>query len=301
MRLQDMPILDRMYPTSKFVVESSWGPKEAQISAEGFRQLSGFKRFKLQSGQRTQTPPGGEKWDIPKLFGHLALPYPKVWVEWDNVREAEDPRLASIWMALACVEFRYAEEFFASVTGGSIRGLLDGFVPENGSWIGFSFLMLNGVPWLAGVPLFVLLNEDKMVKGVSGVDVRSGKAGQDQWSEIVDLVWDGLSAIGWLNCRNIGTEEVNRSGNIKRRKPNRNKATSLNFHTINLPGTPSTPSGEPGNKTGNTALHMARGHFKTFTEDAPLMGKHVGTYWWGWQVRGNPERGQTVTDYKISA
>lgn len=23
------------------------------------------------------------------------------------------------------------------------------------------------------------------------------------------------------------------------------------------------------------------GHYKTYTEDAPLMGKHVGRYWWG--------------------
>lgn len=22
------------------------------------------------------------------------------------------------------------------------------------------------------------------------------------------------------------------------------------------------------------------GHYKTYTEDAPLMGKHVGVYWW---------------------
>jgi hypothetical protein len=27
------------------------------------------------------------------------------------------------------------------------------------------------------------------------------------------------------------------------------------------------------------------GHFKTFTAEAPLFGKHVGTYWWG----GYPE------------
>lgn len=300
MRLQDMPILDRLYPMSRFIISTSNGAKEVEMSPSGFKYLAGFKRFKLESGQRVQTPPAGKAWDIPKLFGHLALPYPKVWVEWENVRDADDPSLASVWMALACVEFQYVPEFLTEITNGGVQGIPNvGYV--NGSWIGFPFLMLNGVPAFFGKSVTVELGDNRMVEDVSGFDVSTGISTPVKRSEIVDLVWDGLSAIGWLNCRNIGTEEVDRSGNVKRRKPNQNKATSLNFHTINLPGTPSKPSDTPGNKTGNTALHMARGHFKTFTEDAPLMGKHVGTYWWGWQVRGNPERGRTVTDYRISA
>ncbi len=31
------------------------------------------------------------------------------------------------------------------------------------------------------------------------------------------------------------------------------------------------------------------------------MGRHVGTYWWGWQVRGNPNNGVTITDYRVGA
>ena len=44
---------------------------------------------------------------------------------------------------------------------------------------------------------------------------------------------------------------------------------------------------------------VLRGHFKTFTEDAPLFGKVVGTFWWGWQVRGTAKNGVIVSDYKI--
>lgn len=36
-----------------------------------------------------------------------------------------------------------------------------------------------------------------------------------------------------------------------------------------------------------------RGHFKTFTEEAPLFGKHVGTWWW------SPIFGQTRNDYVV--
>lgn len=41
----------------------------------------------------------------------------------------------------------------------------------------------------------------------------------------------------------------------------------------------------------------ARGRFKTFTEDAPLLGKHMGTYWWGWQVRGQEGSGVMEKTY----
>lgn len=48
------------------------------------------------------------------------------------------------------------------------------------------------------------------------------------------------------------------------------------------------------------ALHRVRGHFKTFTADRPLLGQHVGTYWWGWQIRGKAENGINVSDYRLA-
>jgi hypothetical protein len=42
-----------------------------------------------------------------------------------------------------------------------------------------------------------------------------------------------------------------------------------------------------------------RGHFKTFTAEKPLMGRAVGTYSWGWQLRGDPKRGIVISDYQF--
>jgi hypothetical protein len=50
---------------------------------------------------------------------------------------------------------------------------------------------------------------------------------------------------------------------------------------------------------GSGRLHLARGRFKTFTEDAPLLGNHVGTYWWGWQVRGQESQGHIEKTYAL--
>lgn len=45
------------------------------------------------------------------------------------------------------------------------------------------------------------------------------------------------------------------------------------------------------------ALHIMRGHFKTF-EGKGLFGKHTGTYWWNDTLRGNAKR-STVKKYNI--
>ena len=49
------------------------------------------------------------------------------------------------------------------------------------------------------------------------------------------------------------------------------------------------------------AAHLVRGHFKTFTSDAPLFGKHVGTYWIHPHSRGNAKNGFVTKDYEIGA
>ena len=46
-------------------------------------------------------------------------------------------------------------------------------------------------------------------------------------------------------------------------------------------------------------LHFTRGHFKTYTEEDPLFGKHVGTYWWGAHLRGSKERGVVEKEYHV--
>lgn len=47
------------------------------------------------------------------------------------------------------------------------------------------------------------------------------------------------------------------------------------------------------------AQHIVRGHFKEFTDEAPLFGKWTGMYWWEPAVRGKAERGKVEKQYKV--
>jgi hypothetical protein len=103
-----------------------------------------------------------------------------------------------------------------------------------------------------------------------------------------------VAALAFMNCRNVKLHE-SETKPTKSRK--RRGLPGIRFSTIVLPG--SLGVGGAGAQTGTTALHIVRGHFKTYTEEAPLFGKLTGTYWWGSHVAGNPENGVVVSDYRI--
>ncbi|MGV9615167.1 hypothetical protein [Nocardia xishanensis] len=139
-----------------------------------------------------------------------------------------------------------------------------------------------------------------------GHSVEMGIAGKpdEQTSErVLGLFATAYLAIGLMNCRNVEITETQTSIRSSR-KPKRGTPKPLKplvHHVITLPG-----SRRPRNSVevqaiggGPTPLHLVRGHFKTYTADAPLLGKHVGTYWWQPAVRGDREHGVIETSYRV--
>jgi len=48
------------------------------------------------------------------------------------------------------------------------------------------------------------------------------------------------------------------------------------------------------------ALHICRGHFKTYDEK-PLFGRLKGTFWWPQTLRGSANQGVVLKDYAVKA
>lgn len=104
-------------------------------------------------------------------------------------------------------------------------------------------------------------------------------------------------ALALMNCRNVTLRE----------RGSRSSATGPGpagdaFHEVVIDGGSGGSAGSAGQSgDGAGRRHLARGHFKTFTDEAPLLGKHVGTYWWGWQVRGQEANGVIEKTYKLKS
>jgi hypothetical protein len=140
--------------------------------------------------------------------------------------------------------------------------------------------------------------------------VESGEAGNDEYIEgteyfahwivaLLEPLWLGLS---FANCVNVDLVP-GRPRRVDRRQWKRKSGEDMmEYRTIQLGGRTSRrqDGGGRGEVANHQKLHLVRGHFKTFTEKAPLLGKHVGTYWFPQQMRGSKKEGVIVHDYNIS-
>jgi hypothetical protein len=106
-----------------------------------------------------------------------------------------------------------------------------------------------------------------------------------------------------LTCQNIVLEKVD---NVERKRVGKKirdipKGYSYYVLNVKLPTTrfKKGNTGENLNEEPVMRLHLCRGHFKTYTDDAPLFGRYTGTWWWQSMVRGDKELGEVEKDYDI--
>lgn len=113
-----------------------------------------------------------------------------------------------------------------------------------------------------------------------------------------------LRAFALCHCKNVVTQPHEMDPRLVRARGRRGVLTPgfiRRSYTLVI----GAPTGPANARTGRDASgqrmsqHIVRGHFKTFTAEKPLLGRHTGTYWWPSVVRGNPARGLVEKDYAI--
>lgn len=118
---------------------------------------------------------------------------------------------------------------------------------------------------------------------------------------VLDAMVPMFYSLSLLNCKNVRTTvECNHTGRTRRE---REKTDRAEWHWLDVPLINKIYRGEIPISAlgGKQGLHVVRGHFKEFTEAAPLLGKHVGRYWWGEQVRGDIKLGVIQKEYRPNA
>lgn len=288
-----MPIASQVL-TPGAAIRSAWRSDGGGIHADAIRQAARTHfRFNIQVASELYWRGKQNDYNLSDDFGALRSPYDNCWMEWQypatffiDGKEAPSPH-----------EMRLA----AVVETGDVK---------DSDRIALCTQLLMQQP---GSPITVMPVTDLFHTTADGnyVDgTRRWLYPEEYMSQSqVDAICPALAAelnvlylaLNLINCRNVKTERagelsVRRSGRAKRRREPR-----LDYHTIVLPGMPSGSAHSASVALDVLPMHRVRGHFKRFTPEAPLMGQHVGTYWWGWQVRGNKDNGVVVSDYKVGA
>lgn len=96
-----------------------------------------------------------------------------------------------------------------------------------------------------------------------------------------------------LACKNVRTEAA-RPARKKRKK--RNPKTGIEWKVVAITKTKKSyrlgSKASSGGTRPDVRHHSVGGHFKTYTADSPLMGRHVGTFFWASFARGSRGRGE---------
>lgn len=118
---------------------------------------------------------------------------------------------------------------------------------------------------------------------------------------LTQLVGPALLTISFMHCRNVDVRPVDPPAKLSRKAERRRGRPLSRYYVLEIEPMRRVLELEGGAGTQGlrSALHICRGHFKTYTDTAPLFGKLTGTYWWESFVRGSPEEGLVEKDYRL--
>jgi hypothetical protein len=102
-----------------------------------------------------------------------------------------------------------------------------------------------------------------------------------------------------LQCKNVGLVEQQNPPCKRRRGKLKASRQVESYWVLDLPGSPRYWDRSSGQTGIHSRLHVVRGHFKTYTEEAPLFGKMTGTIWVPSHARGDASLGLIEKDYNL--
>lgn len=112
-----------------------------------------------------------------------------------------------------------------------------------------------------------------------------------------------ILALGFLHCKNVVQTIAEPDRDLNRARRKAGLKPFVRYRTINIEPMKQVLRTEGGIETNGLrkALHIARGHFATYTADRPLFGRFVGTVWRPAHTRGTLKQGVVVSDYHVQA
>lgn len=251
---------------------------------------------------------GKPVWSFSEDTGPLRLPYPHLWIEWRIPRycvtvDPGDEVVSPLRQAAVAVH-EVEKDHPDFQVGGRFQVPADAPVRRGSRWLLFDIWQQQrgGQQKIVRSPLTALLATDDMGSYVAHlvlIPLSHPGLTPDRFREMAPsadmAIWPACLAIGFMNCRNVSLTEPEPG---TRRRRGRGEAKPQKYRRIIVPGQPAHKSDANGGGDP-AALHVVRGHFKTYTSDAPLMGAHTGTYWWSHHARGKGEGKPRTPEYEV--
>lgn len=161
-------------------------------------------------------------------------------------------------------------------------------------WMTTASKPISGSPyWTSNEMILFVSDAGKYI-----THAHTGFTAENDSSMAGELLILGLG-ISFCHCKNV--RKVEQIADAGERFHRREKVPRIKFYTLDI-----NPMREVLRKEGQSeslgikkALHICRGHFATYSEDSPLFGKYVGTFWRPDHVRGSKEAGEVHKRYSV--
>lgn len=115
----------------------------------------------------------------------------------------------------------------------------------------------------------------------------------------LSLFYPVFMAISLLHCKNVELIDEPISRQVRRQKERKGGIFYKTLVIEPFKKQAKNEAAEHRESEIHRALHICRGHFATYTEENPLFGRHVGTFWKPMHARGNKKHGEIKKDYKV--
>lgn len=108
-------------------------------------------------------------------------------------------------------------------------------------------------------------------------------------------------ALMFLGCKNVVSVAHVMDSKLIRASVRRGKVFTVKHYTLAIDVMKKVlrSEGEVETKGLLHAFHVCRGHFKTYTQEKPLMGKVAGTFFWHAHAKGSKSAGVVHKDYEF--
>lgn len=245
--------------------------------------------------------------EINDLASTLAPPFDNFFIEFQKVPNIENLHAWGVLFSASSVEDAYPADrikqlfeknghvprwvLFAAVFIERQKGQPVGPIAyhcaalaEDGTWYRQAD---NSLIWEGSIPELSM----QLPEGVSA-----------EWNAIsAQLCFPALLAISFMHCKNAEIVEVIPNDKLSKKAKKRTGRDLVRYHTLEIDPIKKIFKKYKHGTINDLkhAFHICRGHFKTFTEDSPLFGRHTGTFWWTPQVKGRKSEGIIVKDYRV--
>jgi|GEM_PF-2595747 len=104
-----------------------------------------------------------------------------------------------------------------------------------------------------------------------------------------------------LTCKNIGTETIPAPVKLNNKRKKTGKLPIFSYKTLILKPFGKKQMESEAKGLWHNRVHLAMGHWKTYTQERPMFGKYHGRFWCPAHVRGQNRDGVVMKDYEVKS